>query len=367
MHALVTADTIGGVWTYARELVTGLAQHGVKVTLVTFGEIPTHEHTAWLDALPTVDFRPTAFRLEWMQEAADDLEASSEYLTAVVNEVKPDILHLNQYCYGALQVSVPKLVVAHSDVVSWWVAVHGEEPPDDQWTRWYRDTVSAGIANATLLVAPSAWMLGALKTCYTTPPDARVIYNGRNPGRFNPHMTKEALVLSVGRIWDGAKQVTLLAEHEHPLPVQIVGSEEHPDPVFRSETSSDRKRVQFRGTQSEAQLRQFYGRASIYAATSRYEPFGLAPLEAALSRCAIIANDIPTFHELWGDSACYFAHNDAASLAGAIKRLHSDAELRRSYANLAYQRAREQFTAERMVSDYLGVYHRLTAAGVVAA
>lgn len=367
MHALVTADTIGGVWTYARELVTGLAQHGLKVTLVSFGEIPKQEQTAWLDALPSVDFRPTAFRLEWMQEAASDLEASSEYLAAIINEVRPDILHLNQYCYGALQVSVPKVVVAHSDVVSWWVAVHGEEPRDDGWTRWYRDTVSAGLRNATAVVAPSAWMLGALKTYYTTPADARVVYNGRNPGRFNPHMTKEDLLLSVGRLWDGAKQVTLLAEHEQPLPVCIVGSKEHPDPAFRGKASSGQERVRFRGTQTEAQLRQLYGRASMYAATSRYEPFGLAPLEAALSRCAIIANDNPTFHELWGDAAYYFARNDSASLARAIERLHSDAELRQSYANLAYCRARERYTAERMVSDYIGLYCQLTAAGVMAA
>ena len=41
MRALVTADTVGGVWTYTRELVTGLSQRGVDVTLVSFGEIPS--------------------------------------------------------------------------------------------------------------------------------------------------------------------------------------------------------------------------------------------------------------------------------------------------------------------------------------
>ena len=41
MHVLVTADTVGGVWTYTRELVTGLATRGIHVTLVSFGGIPT--------------------------------------------------------------------------------------------------------------------------------------------------------------------------------------------------------------------------------------------------------------------------------------------------------------------------------------
>src|SRR4051812_46028665 len=120
MHVLVTADTIGGVWTYARELVTGLVRRGVRVTLVSFGEIPSPAQTEWLEAVRNVDFRATAFRLEWMQEARDDIDASTEYLQAIVEETRPDALHLNQFAYGALAVDAPKIVVAHSDVVSWW-------------------------------------------------------------------------------------------------------------------------------------------------------------------------------------------------------------------------------------------------------
>src|SRR3954468_827826 len=120
MHVLVTADTIGGVWTYARELICGLARRGVRVTLVSFGEIPSPAQVEWMDGLRNFDFRPTAFRLEWMQEAPADVEASSDFLQSVVEEVKPDLLHLNQFCYGRLPVDVPRLVVAHSDVVSWW-------------------------------------------------------------------------------------------------------------------------------------------------------------------------------------------------------------------------------------------------------
>src|SRR5947209_2975673 len=119
MHVLITADTIGGVWTYTRELVCGLLRRGVQVTLVSFGEIPAPAQAEWLEGQRNVDFRPTAFRLEWMQEAPEDLPASADYLQAVVEEVKPDLLHLNQFCYGNLPGDVPRLVAAHSDVVSW--------------------------------------------------------------------------------------------------------------------------------------------------------------------------------------------------------------------------------------------------------
>ena len=45
MHVLVTADSLSGSWTYARELVTGLVTRGVRVTLVSFGAIPLPHHT----------------------------------------------------------------------------------------------------------------------------------------------------------------------------------------------------------------------------------------------------------------------------------------------------------------------------------
>lgn len=372
MHALVTADTVGGVWMYARELVSGLCRRGVHVTLVSFGEIPTPQQMEWMDDLPDLDFRPTGFHLEWMQDAEQDLALSSEYLASVITEVKPDIVHLNQYCYGALDVDVPKLVVAHSDVVSWWVAVHGEEPRETKWFRWYRDTVTAGLSGANAVVAPSQWMLDAVQSYYTRPENARVIYNGRTPTLFNPHVTKEEHVVSVGRIWDSGKQAALLTKIDPAIPIYIVGSDHHPDTTVAGtkKKRADRRKptkIQFKGQLTEAQLRQLYSRAAVYAATSRYEPFGLAPVEAALSRCALIANDIPTFHELWGDSAYYFRYNDASSLQAAIERMASDRELRITYANLAYHHARERFTAERMVDEYLGLYQSLVAAEVKAA
>ena len=369
MHVLVTADTVGGVWTYTRELVTGLVRRGVRVTLVSLGEIPTPQQIQWMDGLRGVDFRPTAFRLEWMQEAEEDLAASTEYLTAVIAETKPDLLHLNQFCYGSLAVDLPRIVVAHSDVTSWWVAVHGEEPRDTAWYRWYRETLTKGVALASMVVAPSKWMLAQVEQFYGLPKQNAVVYNGRNPGLFNPHGTKEDLVACVGRIWDGAKQVGLLAQFDHDVPIFIAGPEKHADESLRRSFPGlpERKSVHFQGVLSEGQMAQLLSRASIYAATSRYEPFGLAPLEAALSRCAIIANDIPSLREVWGSAALYFRANDALELAGAIEKLNRDRELRLTYANLAYNRARQRYTAERMVDDYISLYESVIPAGAAVA
>lgn len=369
MHVLVTADTVGGVWTYTKELVTGLVRRGTRVTLVSFGDIPTSTQTEWLDVLPAVDFRPTAFRLEWMQEAEQDINASRDFLLSVINETKPDVLHLNQYCYGCLPVALPKIVVAHSDVLSWWKSVKNEVPGDIAWLRWYREAISMGLRGATAVVAPSRWMLGEIESLYGRPAQASVIYNGRTASLFNPYISKDDYVLSVGRLWDSGKQVSLLTQIDSPSPLFLLGAEQHADQSLRGEqgTVARNPKLQVKGTQSEAQLRHWYSRASAYIATSRYEPFGLAPLEAALSRCAILANDIPSFREIWGDAACYFDTNDASSLQQQLIRLLGDRELRLTYANLALNRARQYYTSERMVGEYMSLYHSLITAGAIAA
>jgi glycogen synthase len=372
VHVLVTADSLSGSWTYARELVTGLVTRGVRVTLVSFGEIPLPEQTLWMDHLHGLDYRPTAFRLEWMQEAEEDLPESSAFLAALVRELRPDVLHLNQYCYGDLPVDVPRVVMAHGDLITFAQAVHDRPPRPARYLSWYRNVILRGLAGADAVVAPSAWMLDRISSCYGRPQRSEVIYPGRNPIFFNPYVSKDDCVLAVGRLVDASKQVFLLTQEAHPLPVCIVGSEQTvsvPRIPIRADVkvSTDQTSVAIRGPQTEAQLRALYSRAAIYAATSRYEPLGMAALEAAFSRCAIVANDIPSFREIWGDAALYFRTNDASSLADSIRVLNEDRPMRRAYAELAYTRARERFTTKRMIDDLLQLYRSLTSAWVEAA
>lgn len=365
MRVVVTTDTLGGVWTYTRELVTELLRRGVQVTLVSFGNIPEARQCAWMEGLKDLDFRPTAFMLEWMQDSEEDLKASADYLLDVVHEVEPDLVHLNQFYYGVLKCDVPKLLVAHSDVISWWVAVHGEEPRPSTWIKNYREIVSRGLAGATMVAAPSRWMLDQIIRYYGGLAATAVVYNGRNPKLLNPHLKKELAVLSVGRLWDAGKNVALLTQIEPPVSICIVGTERHPDRGEDAQISVARgKHVDFRGQQSEEELKDLFARAAVYAATSRYEPFGLAPLEAALSRCAIVANDIPSLREVWGETALYFQLNDGESLRQQLVRLVADPELCARYAGLAHERALNRFTSERMVSDYLNLYEVLAPAEV---
>ena len=372
MHILVTGDTMSGSWTYVRELVTGLVTRGVHVTLVTFGDIPLPHQTAWMDTLFGLDYRPTAFHLEWMHEAEQDMPESTAFLVSLIRELKPDLLHLNQFCYGDLAVDTPRIITAHGDLISWSEAVEGYRPRRTPWLRWYRDTLARGIQGADILVAPSGCMLDSVRSSYGKAHREAVVYPGRNPIFFNPYTSKENSVLAVGRLIDAGKQVFLLTQHLHPVSVCIVGAEQTV-PVSQVSIRADVKvateeaNVAIRGPLTEAQLRALYSRSSMYAATARYEPLGIPQLDAAFSRCAIVANDIPSFREIWGDAVLYFRTNDARSLAENIRELSCDREMCRAYGNLAYSRARERFTTKRMIDEYLQIYRSLTSARSLAA
>jgi glycosyltransferase involved in cell wall biosynthesis len=79
-----------------------------------------------------------------------------------------------------------------------------------------------------------------------------------------------------------------------------------------------------------------------------------------------VANDTEVYREFWGDAALYFERNNANSLSEVLAQLDADRDMARLYGTRAYNRARERFTARRMVDDYLRLYRQLRSAKVAA-
>src|SRR5205823_5055206 len=230
--------------------------------------------------------------------------------------------------------------VAHSDVVTWWLAVHGKEPPEGSWMRNYRAAVARAVNGADALIAPTHCMLSAFEAAHGLARHTSVIYNGRTPALFDPNAAKKDFALSVGRIWDLGKNSVLLSRIGAPLPIHLVGSDQNPSggpdgPLMLAGAGA----LSFKGPQDSAQLRELYAAARVYIATSQYEPFGLAPLEAALSRCAIVASDIPSLREVWGDAAIYFANNDAIDLQRTLESLVNEPGRIEEAGGKAYEHA----------------------------
>src|SRR5690606_24312434 len=130
------------------------------------GPEPGPVQREWLATRPELDFIALNAPLEWYAEPEPGLTESLDRLRALVAEKRPDIVHLNQYYYGAFELGAPRLVVGHSDVVSWWRAARRQDPPDDVWHRRCREWVRLGLAGAQAVVAPSGWMAEQLRAQY---------------------------------------------------------------------------------------------------------------------------------------------------------------------------------------------------------
>jgi glycosyltransferase involved in cell wall biosynthesis len=355
MKVLMTADTVGGVWTYAVELARALRPRGVEVVLATMGAPMTAAQRAEIDSLGNVSVYETSYRLEWMEDPWADVDEAGEWLLELEDAERPDIIHLNGYAHGALPWMAPVLVVGHSCVRSWWEAVR-RTPVPNEWDV-YTSRVRAGLAAADVVIAPSHAMLHALVRHYGPLRDANVIYNGRRDRLFKPS-TKEPLIFAAGRVWDEAKNLRALDEvaAEVPWRIFVAGSDVAPDRQRRQLTTACTL-----GMLDQPTLAWWLGRASIYAFPALYEPFGLSVLEAALAGCALVLGDIPSLRELWGDAATFVDPDDRAALAKALRWLSDDGTLRAAQAARARRRAMH-FHLDLMADRYLELYTDLRSA-----
>jgi glycogen synthase len=365
MNILMTADCVGGVWNYALELARGLQRHCCVIHLVVFGKRLSAAQRTEVDGLENVRCTESDLRLEWMDDPWDDLEAAAGLLQALAEEVEPILVHLNGYALAARAAwRVPIVIGAHSCVLSWWSAVKREPAPP--WLCRYRQEVAAGLSAADAVVAPTNAILNDLRRIYDIDFRGTVIGNGIDPTDFAIG-DKYPQILSAGRLWDQAKNIHLLDSVAENIAWPIFIAGEIASPVSGSERRFGHVRAL--GRLDYSALRQQLSRTSIYAAPALYEPFGLAVLEAALSGCALVLANIPSFRELWHGAAVLIDPLDPGKWETALNGLISDPKARAALAEKACIRAK-RFNRELMSDRYHKLYRELVKrseeAGIVA-
>lgn len=342
----MTADAVGGTWTYALDLTRALREHGVEVALATMGPRPRDEQRADAAAAGVAALHESDFALEWMADPWEDLRAAGTWLLGLAERERADAVHLNSYAHGALDWGRPVVVVGHSCICSWWRAVHGKEAPST-W-HGYRAAVFEGLTGADVVVAQTRAMLAELEHNYGVTGGV-VIHNGSSaPMPDTPE--NEPFVAGAGRLWDEAKNMGALDRAAVGLqwPVMMAGCIAAGKP----------KNAWPLGELPRSEMDRLLRHASVFALPALYEPFGLTPLEAARSGCALVLGNIESLHELWGDAALYADPRDVRSLRAALEALIGDDELRAEMATRARERSVE-YTLERMGREYARLYTRL--------
>ena len=357
MRLLITTDAVGGVWTFTRELTEGLLACGHAVAHVTIGRAPGSAQADWCEQTArlygsqflheTVDVP-----LEWMAANTSAYDAAEASLLTLAQAFRADLVHANQFCFGALPVGVPKVVTAHSDVMSWAEACRPAGLVESGWLHQYRELVSTGLGGADRVVAPTHWMADTLSRSFGCTKPVHVVLNGRTVPLVDEEQSLRKLqAVTAGRWWDEGKDLRVLEGLEAVMPVQIAG-----EAAFDGDQATTPSGVTMHGLLSEPSLLALFRQSAVYVATSIYEPFGLAPLEAALCGCAVVANDIPSLREVWGDSAIYF--RGAEQLRLLLDRLVAEPDVLRS-ARLRSRARGLQLSAMKMVDGYLELYTAL--------
>ncbi|MEH3101681.1 glycosyltransferase family 4 protein [Sphingomonas adhaesiva] len=347
---LMTADTVGGVWQYATDLAHGLTAAGMTVELAILGPPPGEAQRAAAAGLTVID---TGLPLDWLADGPAAVEQAATAIAALASARGADLVQLNQPALAIARFDRPVVAVAHSCVATWWDAIERGPLPAD--FAWQTGLIARGLANADAVVCPSRSHAAAVQRTYRLPRAPLVIHNARDRAAADGAL--HDFVFTAGRLWDRGKNVATLdrAAARLGVPFKAAGAITGPQ--------GDRvaaKNLHLLGHVGDDTITRCLSARPVFASAARYEPFGLAVLEAALAGCTLVLSDIPTFRELWDGVAVFVDPGDAPAFADAIEALVADPQ-RVAIGHAARERALS-YSPQRQIGAMIALYDRLLPA-----
>ncbi|KTT73154.1 glycosyl transferase family 1 [Sphingomonas endophytica] len=337
----MTADAIGGVWQYAIGLARDLTCAGWTVDMALLGPGPSPAQRA-AAASSGATLIETGLPLDWLARTPRAVISAADAVATLARVRRADVVQLNQPALAVADFVMPVVAVVHSCVASWWEAVENAPLPAD--LAWQTDLVARGLVRAEAVVCPSRAFAATVARLYDLPRAPIAIHNGRAapaaPAATGP---LHDVAFTAGRLWDRGKNVATLdrAAAALAIPFKAAGAARGP----HGEAITLRN-LHPLGHVSDPMVAGHLSHRPIFATAARYEPFGLAVLEAALAGCALVLSDIPTFRELWDGVATFVPAEDADGFARAIGDFAADRDLRTARGMLARRRALDYSPAD---------------------
>ena len=180
-------------------------------------------------------------------------------------------------------------------------------------------------------------------------------------------------LLSVGTL-EPRKNLTTLFQAYSALPdslrqrypLAVVGMPGwHTDQLMSSARQLvERGELRFLGYVDDAVLPLLYAGAAAFAYPSRYEGFGLPPLEAMASGVPVLVSDVTSLPEAVGDAGVRVGPDDVDAMRDGLRRLLEDRDYAAQLAQQGLARA-QGFSWEKCARETRAVYdHVLRARGL---
>ena len=359
-RVLLTADAVGGVWTYTLDFARALSDRGIGTVVAILGPKPSPEQQARLQAINRVRMVITGLPLDWTARSTAEIRGAAAALASLASESRADLVHLHAPALAAVaRYPVPVVAVAHSCVATWWRTIRSGPLPED--FRWRFDLTRDGLAAADAVIAPTRGFADLLFAAYGDVARCVVVHNGR-AAEPSGGGEREPAVLTAGRLWDEGKNAALLdrAAGLMDVPVFAAGPTQAP-----GGSRVCLANLRLLGTLPESALRRRMATARVFASAARYEPFGLTVLEAAQEGTALVLSDIPTFRELWDGAALFLDPDDGEAWAVTLGRLAAAPDRAAELGERARARS-ARYSVEAMAEQTLLVHRSVLRAPVAA-
>lgn len=354
------ADDLGGAQVHVRDLSTGLAARGHKVTVLAGGQGLFSEQLR----LAGVDFRSVARLAAPIHPARD--AASFGALMRVLRELRPDLVLAHTAKAGMLGraaaavLGIPAIFTPHG----WAISDRISRRQGRVFTMLEK---AAAPATARIVNVCEFERRLALEHGIAAREKMAVVYNGLPdiPSHLLARPAEQpARLVMVARMAPPKDHTTLLRAlaglSEMNWTLDLIGDGPR-EPAIRTAAGALglAARVRFHGFQSD--IATHLASAQALVLCSRFEAFPYAVLEAMRAGLPVVASCVGGIPEAVEDGVTGLLTpvENAEALRDCLARLIADPVRRAQYGAAGRERFLDRFTLDRMIGDTVRVYREV--------
>lgn len=332
---VILSKSFGGAERHTLDLAEELTFQGVAVQLIV-------RHPGWLNESIAKTLRES-IRIDWIGPLFKRLS-----LQRALHSFNPDIIHSHlgwgSRLTGELRLDIPKVATLHGRFKA---KNHMRQDALICVAPWQMSTIPSAYQGEVVVIP------NFLRVRNATPEERARVRDAYN-------INDNTLVIgAVGRFAEEKGFDTLIhAFRSAAIPnsrLLLVGD----GPEMPALRNLANEHVIFAGWQNDTS--RYYAAFDIFVSTSRFEPFGLALLEAMQNALPIIATRAEGPSWLLGkDCGITVPIDDIEAIAEALKKLSSDPLMRNDLGRRALSRSRD-FQPEYAIPKLIALYQRLCA------